>query len=411
MKSYTTIVGDTFESVARKQYGSEDQGPLVQRANPGVVEPLTAGIQIVIPELPDGIPVIPRGTIFDTENEIALFIGGKRFRFWETMTISRPIDSMDTLEFTSPFDSDNVEFRENFRPFSYKPMIVTVGGNPLFTGTLLTPQPEVSEKKKTVNVVGYSLPGVLNDCPPPSSAFPLMEFNNQSLSDIAKIMVGFFGLSVEFTESPGPVFERVATEPTKKILEFLGELARKRNLIISNTPEGKLLFQRAIDSGRPVARLVQGEPPLMNVIPSFNAQEYYSHITGLQPEDPVLGGSQFTTKNPHLKGVLRPFTFQAQDTDNGNVKAAVDAKAARMFANVSNYSVTVSTWRDSFDNLWAPNTTITLFAVDGMVYSEYEFLISRVSFAKDSDSESAVLSLVIPEAFKGEIPERLPWEG
>jgi prophage tail gpP-like protein len=410
MKSYTVIAGDTFVSIARKEYGTEVQASLIQRANPGVMEPLTAGISLVVPVLPNAPAIIPQGALFETESEVAFFVGGQRFRFWETMTISRSMDSMDTLELTSPLDSKNAEFKEIFRPFSYKPMTVTVGGVPLFTGILLTPLPDVTDKKKSVNVTGYSLPGVLNDCTVPPSAFPLTEFNNQSLATIAKTMAEPFGLAVEFTEDPGPVFERVATKPTKKVLEFLAELARKRNLIVSSTPAGKLLFQRAVDVGRPIARLVQGEPPLTKVTPSFKAQEYYSHVTGLQPEDPVSKGSQFTTKNSRLEGVLRPFTFQAEDTDNANVKATVDAKAARMFANVAMYSITVSTWRDSFGNLWAPNTTITLFAEDAMIYSEYEFLVKSVALARDGDSESATLSLVIPEAFKGQIPERLPWE-
>jgi hypothetical protein len=45
-----------------------------------------------------------------------------------------------------------------------------------------------------------------------------------------------------------------------------------------------------------------------------------------------------------------------------------------------------------------------------MIYSSYNFLIRKVSFDKTNDSESAILTLIIPGTFEGTIPERLPWD-
>ena len=407
---YTVIADDTFESIARKKYGTEVDAILIRSANPGLAEPLTEGVVIVVPDRPESPTIPPLLAPFQTENEVSVAINGTRFRFWETVRVNRAIDSMDSLEFTAPFEVDNAEFRDTFRPFSYDRAEVSVGGNPLFTGTILIPLPTMAAEKKTVSVSAYSLPGVLNDCPVPASSFPSIGFDGQNLEAIAKAVTAPFGLTVVFADEPGPVFERVALEPTKKVFEFLSDLARKRNLIVSSTPGGELLFQRAIASGKPVARLSQGDAPLISVTPQFAPQEYYSHVTGLQPEGPSEDGSQFTVKNPRLEGVIRPFTFQAEDTDKGNVKAAVEAKAARMFANVASYSINVSGWRDSQGSLWQPNTTMTLFAPGAMIYSEYEFLIRSVALARSGNRESTSLNLVIPEAFRGEIPEALPWE-
>ena len=409
MSDYTVLAGDTFELIARKIYGSESDASLISRSNPGVAEPLIPGVIIVLPLKPDAPQITAFKAAADNENEVALSIEGKRFRFWESIRINRELDTFDTIEFTAPFQVDNPGFKEAFQPLSYKGVSVTIGGVPFFTGTILPVSPELNADRRSISVSGYSLPGVLNDCSMPASAFPL-EFNNQGLQEISKTVAGTFGLGVEFTEPQGAIFERVAADPTKKAFQFLVELAKQRNLIISNTAQGKLLFRRSSRISEPVARLAQGSAPVTAVTPQINPQNYYSHITGLQPAVTGSEGSQFTAENPRLKGVIRPLSFKADDTAAGGAKEAVDAKMARMFADTVKYSVDVSTWRDPQGALWEEGSTITLVAPGAMVYNEYKFLIRSISFLRNGDSEAAVLSLTLPGVFEGIVPETLPWD-
>lgn len=408
--TYNVINGDTFESIARKKYGTEKEADRINRANPGVSEPLTAGTVLTVPTLPDA----PQDTLSNapaaTGDEVAILIDGQRFRFWDRVRVTRSIDTMDTVEFGAPFDADAPGFRETFRPFSFKPVVITVGGTPLFTGTMVAVSPAVENSQKIVSVSGYSLPGVLNDCTSPASTYPL-EFNDQGLRDISAALASPFGIAVEFQADQGAIFERVASEPGKKVLAFLTELAKQRNLVISSTTRGKLLFSQSIETGTPVARLQQGSAPVMAVTPFFSPQEYYSHITGIEPVIVGLAGSQFTVKNPRLQGVTRPITFNAPDTLDADVKAAVEAKAGRMFGNMASYSVRVATWRDPQGNLWDPNTIVKLQAPEAMIYNEYAFVIRSVEFEREGRKETATLNLVIPGSFSGKVPESLPWEG
>ena len=98
------------------------------------------------------------------------------------------------------------------------------------------------------------------------------------------------------------------------------------------------------------------------------------------------------------------------DTQDADVKAAVEAKIGRMFGNVAFYSITLSTWRDSKNNLWKPNTTLKLNAPAAMIYTDYEFIIRSVRFEQNSISQTATLNLVMPGTFSGKIPETLPWD-
>lgn len=408
--TYSVITGDTFESISRKKYGTEKEADRIARANPGVAEPLTAGTTLTVPVLPEAPQNLQQAADSSTDDEVSILIDGKRFRFWDKVRITRAIDTMDTVEFGAPFDSEAPGFRDTFRPFSFKTVVITVGGTPLFTGTMVAVSPVLENAQKIISVSGYSLPGVLNDCTSPASSFPL-EFDNQGLREIATAMAAPFGISVDFQADQGAVFERVASEPGKKVLAFLTELAKQRNLIISSSPRGKLVFLQSSEGGQPVARLQQGAEPVLSVTPFFSPQEYYSHITGIEPVVVGLAGSQFTVKNPRLLGVTRPLTFNSPDTLDADVKSAVEAKAGRMFGNMASYSVRVATWRDPSGKLWEPNTAIKLQAPDAMIYKEYEFIIRSIEFSRDRATETATLNLVIPGSFSGKVPEALPWDG
>lgn len=406
---YSVLGGDNFESISRKKYGTEKEADRIARANPGTVQPLAAGTTLTIPTLPQAPQNAPQSAASATEDEVAVLINGDRFRFWDNIRIVRSIDSMDVVEFGAPFDAQAPGFKESFRPFAFKPVTITVGGAALFTGTMVSINPVIENAQKIISVSGYSLPGVLNDCTPPASSFPL-EFNDLSLREIASELAAPFGINVKFKADPGPVFERVALEPGKKILSFLIDLAKERNLIVASSSLGDLVFLQSSEGGVSVANFAQGSAPLLSVAPFFSPQEYYSHITGIEPVVVGLEGSQYTVKNPRLLGVVRPLTFNAPDTLDADVIATVEAKAGRMFANMVSYSVRVATWRDPSGNLWQPNTSIKLLAPDAMVYSEYEFIIRSIQFEQDSTTQTATLNLVIPGSFSGKIPESLPWD-
>lgn len=408
-------MGDTFATIARRVYGVDSAAGSIARANPGVAEPLTTGISVTVPDLPGTPPDKPQRGQAANANEVAILIDGRRFRFWDSVRISRAIDRIDLVEFGAPFTADIPAFRDAFRPFTYKNITVTVGGETLFTGTMVGVSPVLENGRRLVSVSGYSKPGVLSDCTPPASLYAeglsKLEFEGQGLREIAGTLAAAFGVGVSFTAEQGATFERVACEYDKRVWSFLVGLAKQRSIVMSSTPDGRALFQQSVEPGNPVTRLAQGSAPLLSVTPFFSPQEYYSHITGLNTVLVGSEGSQFTVKNPLLLGAVRPMTFRTPDTQGGGVKQAVEAKAGRMFGSMAAYSVKLATWRDSNGSLWAPNTSIVVNAPDAMIYEDYEFIIRSVEFERDRSKETATLNLVIPGSFSGKIPEALPWAG
>lgn len=406
---YKTVQGDTFESVARKQYGDESQSFVVASANPGVIEDsLLAGTTLIIPNLPTTPQNLPQLAPSNSIDEVSMLIDGKRFRFWDSISLKSSLDSMSTVSFGAPFEPDLPGFKDAFRPFKYRELIVNIGGLPAFTGTMISSPPTAESNKSTVAVSGYSKPGVLNDCMASSKSYPL-EFNGQDLTAITSQLILPFGLSAVFNYTAGSVFEQVANDPAGKILSFLTGLAKQRNLVIRDNEKGQIVYDRSLTNGVPVANLSQGVSPLESVVPSFSPQDYYSHVTGIEPSDSGIEGDSYTVKNPNLD-VFRPFTFKVDDTNGGDLKSAVEAKAGRMFANAAAYRIKVATWRDSNGELWKPNTFVQLLAPNAMIYTAYKFIIRSVQLDATPTARTATLELIIPGTFSGVIPSTLPWD-
>lgn len=410
MSSYIVQHGDTFETISRKAYGDESGQRRIATANPGAFEPLLPGTVLAIPPNPNGTRDRPQQIDANGVNEAALILNGERFRFWESVTLVRTIDAVDAIEFSAPFDPTVPAQREAFRPFTYPGVEFTVGGVRMFNGTAVNMTAEVSADSKTVVVGGYSLPGVLSDCMLPAAAYPQNEFENQTLEDIARSIASHYGLSVKFEGPVGGAFDREAIDIGRKCMEFLSTLATQRGLVIGSDPDGALVFRQSKPVGRPVAILQEGVGPLVSVSPLFKPQQYYSHVTCVEPVIPGTEGIQYTALNTLLRGVVRPYSFKAADVTAGAIPTAAEAKLGRMFGNMANYTVTVNTWRDSNGSLWEPNTTVELLAPSAMVYNPYRFIVRGVVLERNAQTEVATLDLVLPGAFDGKKPESLPWD-
>lgn len=406
--TYSIKKGDTFAEIAKKVYGSEDYANLIKSANPGESDIPQIGSTIAIPDNIDYESPKVNNTEKQNDNP-SITINGKEFKYWESMRITYAMDTISTVEFSAPFEAKDPVFRATFKPFSFQDVILKIGNEVIFTGTMIDPIPNLTENKKMLNVSCYAKCGVLNDCTPPASSYPI-EANGQNLKQIANTLLKPFGLKAIFKNDAGAVFERVECGAEEKIYPFLAKLAKERNLVISSDIDGNLLFQKPIETGISKAIFRQGEAPLLSVTPSFNPQDYFSTITGV--DSVIIGeaGTQFTVKNSKLGGVIRPYTFQVKDTLDSDIKTTVEAKVGRMLGNMVAYSIQVATWRDDQGKLFNPNTIVTLLAPDAMVYKEYKMTIRSVELNRDEEKKTATLNLIIGGAFSGKLPEDLPWE-
>jgi len=344
--------------------------------------------------------------------DVAVSIDNFQFRYWEQIEIRLALDNFSTIDLSAPFEPRKADFQTIFKPFTYFPMSVDVDDQRLFTGQLVGVEPRSTPESVTVRCSGYSLPAQLADAHMPASEFPI-EYGDHTLLQIAVALARPFGVTVVVAEGTdlGPQFKRVRIKPKEKVGPFLADLARARGVVMRDTTQGELAFLNSTSTGSPVASFREGEQPAISVAATFSPQAYYSEITGLGRTKAGRRGSGYTEKNDHLpSSVVRPLSFTIGDVNAGDLPGAVKAQMARMFGNMVSYVVEVPTWGDPNGVLWAPNTTVTLYSPGAMVYQETELIVRDVILRAQGDRFTASLGLVLPGAFSGEQPERLPWD-
>ncbi len=338
--------------------------------------------------------------------KISLLINGQRFQFWQNVEFNLSFDSIDKFGFTTPFDADNVKFRENFQPLTYSSVQIRLNDEPILNG-IIAPK-SCSIASKNLSLGGYSNPGVLNDLPIPIDKFPL-EFKNQDLRQIAATAASYYDIPVKFSASPGASFSPlVSPAPGEKILAFLIKLAQKRSLLVSNTQAGELEFFIPGVS-QTVTPLIQGEPPLADVSASFNEQQMFSSVTGLGAAEAGRDPESFTIKLLALFGINRPFIYTVSEAKGAELQAAVKFKAGRLFASAIPIKAEVSTWRGINNKIWTPGDFISLRAPNIYFYNETRLMIRNATFSQDAGTETASLDLVFPGVYSGELPQKMPW--
>jgi len=341
-------------------------------------------------------------------DEVSLSIGERDWRWWSSIELTRAIDEYSTVRVTAPFEPGRAEFRETFRPFTFRPMRVAIGGATHVTGTMVDVFPRLGDAECTVEASGYALPGVLGDCHEPASAVPL-EFRDVGLRAIALALIAPFGLELAACKETER-FDKVALEPDGDIQGFLVDLAKQRGLVVNDTTEGKLRFWSSVATGSPVASFEEGERPLVRVEPSFSPQQFFSEITAYGKARHGSTGPKYSVRNTWLADVVRPHAFRARDTEPGGAPAAAKAKLGRMFGQMASFTLPdLPTWRDPQGDLWRENSTIRVKAPGAMIYDWTELLIRRVVLRRDEEDKVASLECCLPGAFSGELPDALPW--
>lgn len=357
----------------------------------------------------------------DEEELVNLQINGEYFANWIEVELNSAIDNYATASFTAPFQPERREFRDLFRPFKYQEVEIDSQLTTLFKGYLVDPAAKFDATRSAVTAQCYAKPAVCADSDMPVALLIdsdkkgksiAREFSKVGIRAIAEACLAPFGIGVELQGPEGKPFDKVRIGPDKKIQEFLVELAKQRNLVLSNTVDGKLLIWQSVEPGQPVCRFVEGEPPLTTVETNFSPREYYSEITGFAAKKRGKAPAKWTEHNPHLKAPLRANTFKLEDTERADAPEATRAKLGRMYANMASYTIPdIPTWRDPSGQRWKPNTTVTVLAPSAMIYAETEFLVRNVKLKTTKDARTATLELALPGAFNGKVPTgRLPWD-
>ena len=424
-KAHNVQSGDTLGSIAIKYLGSSAKWEKISGANPQLAgrkkavdgSPLIyPGDTLVIPvdqteSRPSNAATKKPIVLSDKDQDISIIIDGKKFTAFTSYSINLSYDSFDTFSFTTPYDPSLTALSEAVLPFSFKPCEVFYNDVLMFKGTLLTPNPELTDKSSEITLQGYPLCGVLNDCMIPPTKYPL-QCQGINMKGIADAACDPYSIPVIFDGEIGDAFSEVSIEPTEKILDFLSRLAKQRNLLFTNNEKGQLVFFNASTQSAFVS-FVEGKMPLTKITPHFNAQQFYSHITGFGKTDAEYPSLSYTFENKYLinKGIIRHHSLTIEDAESSSdIENATKAHAGRMFADCINFELSCENHVNENKEIFTKGMTVCVLAPSAMITRETNFIAKNVKLSRTVEGKTATLTLVLPGAYTGEIPEVFPWE-
>ncbi len=409
-KFYQVKPGDTLSSIALRFYGNNTESPRIQQANPVVQDPNVLSINwvLTIPSIPGSGERVEPSTplVGGDKDEVSITIDGEQFYLWQDISITLSMDTIDSFQFLVPWDPFNEDLRKIFKPFQYRQVGVTIGGEKVITGTLLKHDSSKAANASKLTLSGYGKPGILQDVNVPISLYPIELFNND-LEQIAKKLCDPFEVTPVFEADKGSAFKSVTIEPTEKILDFLVKLAKQRGLIVTSNEFGELVFQTA-STGKAKTTIKEGLFPFIGGDATLDGQQRFSSVTALGDRWNGKVGSYVA--NDNTIPVNRSSVIVTNHITKGELQKAANAKIGRGFASSIQIPVSITGWRDPDGDRWQENTRIIYQSPTNFIYKETEFVIRQVDFTRRPDGLVSNFILVFPEAFTGEIRTSYPWD-
>lgn len=338
----------------------------------------------------------------DVLDAFRLVVKGEWLREVVSARVVRSIElAADGWSAKLPFNPDNLERVDLYKPFAYHPSECYLGGKLAGRGTLYTVAPRYDGEGTSVSLECWSLCADMID----STMSAPYEANNITLEKRARQLLDPLGIEVVWDAGEDKPFKRVTAEKTETYLEHLAKLAKQRGVQIMSTSQGRLLFTK-IATGAPVDTLMEGLPPFTEVSSSFDGRARFSSYTALS-STPKKNKSANSTDARVPSSRKRVFT--ANEGDDADLQTSADWERSKAFADALTITFPVHSWYNSKQELWEPNTIVTVISPALMVPNGFDFLIKTVENIYEKGGTTAILTLVPPQVYTGEAIEDI-WQ-
>ena len=410
-KQYKVAKGDTLYDLAAEAYGQPRKWPTIWQANSQV---LRSGDPNLI--FPGEVIYIP----FDKEEEarkrelreqdikgrvvsdFAVFIGGKEVIGIESGKFSLAINRAAAQWVARvAWDPDNAEQAELFKPYSYAPASVYLGGKHVHDGILYDLEPELTEDSRAMVLKGWSGTADMIDSNIPARYY---EQRKITLEDRARQLLEPHGYRVIFELEEDEAFKKVTAKQSDTVFNHLSGLARQRGGLITVTKDGDVLITKAADTA-PVCTLTEDTAPLDGIKVRYSGRKRYNVYKAISRTPGRKKRSRKESKYAVAKDEEVPRsrfkTFNADDSSIGNLQEAADWQRNKQIAEAYAISLDVSSWYKPGGGLWTPNEVITVYSKTALLPAGVNLLVQGVEFELGTKGAIARLDVIPPEAYGG----------
>ncbi len=401
-------------------------------------------------------------------------IGGHTIKLYNEVNINLKYDCIaDTFSFALYFDPTNTAHKSIFKPCTYQTCKIYHGGVLVMTGTVLSHNfgSAGNPPKQLVYISGYSVTGVLDDscilrtdlneanggivvsASSPTVTIPgsSLQFDGLTLEQIAGLVTGWYEFKVivdaelktdaQFTK-PFPNIvaaetDVTKTKPTQSVGDFLDQLCKQKNVVLSHTKDGNVLITRhksdkiltttetivnvsstSFDdslAGAPPSTAVSKKITSKNrkILFDFNNKGQWTKMSlnvdgqKLHRLIQVVGQHQDGTEDNALdSGIANPYVAQAVNRyvriiqTSGDSNDTPDTARSILGDELKSIVLTIEIQGWTLGgNLVTPNQLVSVQNDELYLFNKNTWFIQEVALHGDEKEETAVLTCVLPYCF------------
>ena len=384
-------------------------------------------------------------------------IGNHVIDKYESVNVSLGYDTIaDEFSFIVLFDPNNATDRAIFKPGTYQRCSISHNGELLITGVMLCHSFSSSATKQLASLSGGSVTGILAECSvftgsvtgnvvmPGDASTGSLQHDGDNLVAITNKVIAKYGLPAcvvdnNVADECNKVFTSTAAKVTETAEHYLSTLARQRNLVLTHTTDGRILYTRCRaekltiststlarvdvlttpkldvydDPGRiivinhnsssystPIYHFAPGEIVWTRMTLNFNGQNMHSYIQAVGEQGESLNSPDAVITNAYVKNTFRYLRVEQTSGDDNDTENVAQNERSSDLANLT-LTIEMVGW-ELGGKLVRPNQIITVYNPEVYLFKKSRWFIERVTFSGTVDEPTCTLSCVVPETYNDE---------
>ena len=333
-----------------------------------------------------------------TEEDAAVFyVNNKIYEGFKDIRLSRSLTSL-----TGSFEIVLVDkWMTEKKDFELKPgleIACKIGKKPVYKGYIDKFEIKLGASSRNLTISGRDKTGDLVDC----SHIGRNEFNNMKLEAIARELVKPFGIDVIIFASTGDPFTKFTITQGDSVFQALEKLAKQRNLLLTSSPEGNLVFEKK-GIIRSSTELIEG----INIKSAAISLDNTERFSQYQVKSQAIGILGEPTDSTQAKGTAtdegidryRPLVILNENQGDGKTaQQRAQWEASLRSAKACTVNVVTVGWTQRLGELWATNQVVHIDCRS--IGIKQDMLISKVNFELSPNGKITELELIRPDAFE-----------
>lgn len=414
---YVVVAGDNLSRLANQAYGDPSKWRLIWKANqttlksgdPNLIFPgevLRIPTNPVVAQVDQALGLSAEEYLTGKDPSSLTLVVGDKELLVQSARVLRTMDTVtDGWTATVYWDPDDKSAAKLLRPYQYNPAWIYLGPWLGVKGLLYVVEPSTDPDQRVLNLEGFSFTADLVD----STVKPPLEQKKITLKRRAEELIEPVGVGLIYDADEGEEFARVTAKPEDTIFDHLASLAAQREVLISSTPLGEVIFYQANAGSSTVGTIQETQPPYQKLQARFDGRKRFNayRVIGPTPKRRRGNALEAIAKDDRVPR-SRFKTLSAEDATAGNIQKTADWQRSKQVADAMTIPFPVNSWYAPDGSLWRENTKVTVISKSIFVPDGFDFLIRSVEYMFGEDGTTAVLSLVPPQVYTGE-PIEEPW--